>query len=389
MTNLTRRTALTLLGGLTVASTGALAFAQGVEDRKFVFVILRGGLDGLAALIPDDPAVEAARGGLLPPKNERRTIATGFGLHPALENLHEFYKAGEATFIHACSTPYRARSHFDGQDVLESLGTEGAREGWLNRALQVLPGATGLGIGPAVPLILRGPAEVSNWSPSVFAAVDDDLLARLQYLYAADTSLAAALATARETDMATMGMGGAGRRGPGAAITEEFSAAGKLMAAAGGPGIGVIAVGGWDTHANQQRLLPLQFSGLDSGLASLKKELGIHWPRTVVVLASEFGRTFRENGSQGTDHGTGGLVTLLGGAVNGGRMTGDWPGLKPKELYENRDLFPANDMVAILKGVLRDHLGVERKDLDQIVFPGSGSTADGLVSAWPHLVSSR
>ncbi len=379
MAKFSRRETLSLLAGFAAISSGSLAFAQGLKGKKFVFVILRGAMDGLSALMPDDPLAEAARGSLLPPKAERLDIATGFHLHPSLSSLHASYQTGEAAFIHACASPYRERSHFDGQDVLEVLGKTGEREGWLNRALQFLPDETGLGIGPALPMVLRGGATTTNWSPSVFAEASDDLLNRLQTLYTDDPGLASSLATARDNQMTGMSMGQGG--GPQAAVLESFKAAGQFMTKEGGPGIAVISVDGWDTHANQSRLLPQRFTLLDQGLSALQTELASDWSSTVIVLASEFGRTFAANGSDGTDHGTGGLVTLLGGAVEGGRLFGEWPGLKQSALYEGRDLFPANDLVAVLKGVLRDHLGIERQTLDRKIFTGNAKPMDGLIKS--------
>ncbi len=381
MTDLSRRHALRLIGAgaLSTVALPRMAFADGVEGRSLVFVILRGAMDGLAALIPDDRETEALRGSILPEIGDRLDLGNGFRLHPTLEGLQGLYRAREAGFVHAAATAYRDRSHFDGQDALETLAPAGTRDGWLNRATAAL-GGQALAVGYALPLALKGPAPARNWAPAVFEPASDDLARRLQDLYAADPLLADALATARampapETDMA--GQGGA--RGIPYAAT--LQALGELMAAPDGPGIGMVSLDGWDTHANQAQALRARFAQLDLGLARLKSALGPKWATTCVVMCSEFGRTAAANGTRGTDHGTGGLTILAGGAVAGGRVHGDWPGLSPRNLHEGRDLAPANAVEAVLKGVLRDHLGLSRTVLDSEVLPGRAPALDGLITA--------
>lgn len=382
MTGFTRRMALALIGA--AAATGpaiGVAHAAQAGRRKFVFGVMRGGLDGLAALIPDDREMAALRPNILPAQGDRLDLGNGFRLHPALSGLHGLYRSGEAAFVHAAATPYRARSHFDGQDVLETLGAPGTREGWLNRAVGAA-GGSGLAVGYAVPLALKGPAPATNWSPPVFAEASDDLLDRLADLYADDPVLASPLAMARAAPAAMDDMDGLRPRGgPEGQFRAAGEALGRLMAAEGGPAIGMVSFDGWDTHANQPGALANRLAALDGSLGALKAALGPGWADTVVVLASEFGRTAAENGSRGTDHGTGGLVILTGGAVRGGRVHGDWPGLARGALHEGRDLAPANDLTGVLKGVLRDHLGLDRKALDTIVLPGPARPMDGLLRA--------
>ncbi|MEO0982975.1 MAG: DUF1501 domain-containing protein [Pseudomonadota bacterium] len=379
MTVMSRRTAITLLAGAGVSPSFHAAFAKDAADRKFIFVILRGGMDGLSALIPSSSDIEALRGDISPAEQERLPVGADFALHPSFSGLHALYRSGEAAFIHAAATPYRDRSHFDGQDALETLAGPDARDGWLNRALQASGAGDGLAIGYAVPLVLKGDAPATHWSPPVFAEASEDLLDRLGDLYAGDPAFAASLATARATDSPDIEMNGP--RGPGGRAATILKAAGELMAADAGPGVGVVSIDGWDTHANQAPALTNRFRALDQGLLALKDALGDQWRKTAVVLASEFGRTVRVNGTEGTDHGTGGLVVLSGGAVAGGRTLGDWPGLKPRDLLDNRDLRPVNDMAAILKGVLRDHLGLDRATLDQDVLPNSEPALNGLIRA--------
>ncbi len=381
MTRYTRRSALALFGAAGIAPAFSGAFAQGVADRKFIFVILRGAMDGLSALIPDDRETEALRGSILPPVSERLDLGGGFRLHPGLASLRAMYSEGDAGFVHAVATPYRDRSHFDGQDVLETLDSGAVRDGWLNRALRAT-GGQGLAVGRALPLVLKGGAPATNWSPPVFEPASSDLLDRLGDLYGEDNLFAQALAQARAMDMPDVDMGDSGRGGgPGGQYREALAAAGRLMAAEGGPNVGVVSLDGWDTHANQRGALSARFQGMDQGLAALKTELGTDWATTAIVIASEFGRTAAANGTNGTDHGTGGLVILAGGAIAGGKVHGDWPGLKRSALFEGRDLYPANDMGGVLKGVLRDHLGVDRARLDTDILPRSAGPMDGLIRA--------
>lgn len=373
-----RRQSLGLLAGLSLSTVSNLSFAQGVKDRKFIFVILRGGMDGLSALIPDDKEMNGLRGGILPTIDTRLNLGNRFRLHPSFSGLYNLYKDGHASFIHASATPYRNRSHFEAQDTLETLGAPGAKDGWLNRALR-LHGGTGLAVGRAVPLALKGSAPATNWSPPLFETASNDLLNRLSDLYAGDPLFAASLALAQDNQGMSMELNKRDARRFSREYTIALSSIGSLMSREAGPGIGMVALDGWDTHAGQNNDLTRKFAALDEGLTALKDTLGLRWQKTCVIVCSEFGRTVAENGTRGTDHGTGGLTILLGGAVKGRAVHGDWPGVKQSDLYENRDLFPANDISAILKGVLRDHLGLDRKILDTRVFPKSGRAFDGLI----------
>lgn len=380
MLKFSRRQSLGLLGGLGLSSVANISFGQGVATRKFIFVILRGAMDGLSALMPDDAEVEGLRGNLLPAIDARLNLKNGFRLHPSFTELNKLYRNGDAAFIHASATPYRSRSHFEAQDALETLGPQGVKDGWLNRALQA-NGGTGLAVGYAVPLALKGSAPTTNWSPPIFETASDDLLMRLSDLYANDMTFAAPLAMAREGQDMSTDMRKRDIRRFSREYTIALSAIGNLMTVENGPGIGMVALDGWDTHANQKNDLTRKFKALDEGLGALKASLGENWQNTCIVVCSEFGRTVAANGSAGTDHGTGGLTMLLGGAVKGGAVHGDWPGLKPSALYKGRDLFPANDVSAILKGVLRDHLGLDKRTLDTKIFPNSGNAFKGLIQS--------
>lgn len=362
------------IGVALCAAPGARADAGG---HKLVIVILRGAMDGLAMLQKqDDPHIRAHREGLL--DTGAIPLADGFALHSALPQLAQSYRAGEAAFLPASAGPYRERSHFEAQDLLESGSvSQATRDGWLNRALESGPGGlSAVSIGPVQPLILRGAATaVSSWSPPVLPEASGDTLSRLMELYEGDRLLQPALAAAVQADMTagekTMATGGRG------GVVQQYPllmrAAGRMLATPDGPDIAVVSLEGWDTHAGQNAALAQRFRALDQALADLRNELGAAWGRTAVVIVSEFGRTVRENGAGGTDHGTAGLMTLAGGAVKGGAIRGDWPGLAPAALFEDRDLRPTVDVRSVFKGLLRDHLGWDARRLDTRVFPDSGS----------------
>lgn len=367
------------------------ASAAGPRDPRFVAIILRGALDGLSAVAPvGDPDYAALRQSIalsLSGETPALPLDGFFALHPAMPNFARLYAARQALVVHAVATPYRQRSHFDGQDVLESglPGLGPSDSGWLNRALSALrPGqrVEGLGVGAVTPLVIRGSAPVLGWAPQGLPPGGDDLATRVLDLYAArDPVLAAALSSGLVTDrMATqsgLSAAGKGRRGGDGAKGMEIAAAGaaRLMARPDGPRVAALAFDGWDTHANEGgatgRLAQL-LAGLDAALAAFEQELGPAWSDTVLAIVTEFGRTAHVNGTTGTDHGTATVALLAGGAVRGGRVVSTWPGLKTAALYEGRDLAPTTDLRAVLKGVMADHLGLPATALSALVFPDSG-----------------
>jgi len=388
-----------VLAGGTLLST-RVAFAQADSRRpRFVLVILRGALDGLASVPPlgDRNYGELRRelalhapgetGGALP-------LNGFFGLHPSLEFLHQCYAARELTVLHALASPYRERSHFDGQDVLEN-GTprpHALQTGWLNRALAAAPAPAareaGVSLGQNVPLVMRGPAAVTSWSPSKLMALDEDTLSRITELYAGDALLATRLADALAANTIAAGDDGeAGMMAPQTApaavrgrarYAEVVRAAAGFLRRADGPKVAVFDTSGWDTHANEggaQGQLAARLGELDAGLATLRQELGPAWKDTAVLLLTEFGRTAAVNGTRGTDHGTATAGFLLGGAVAGGRVIADWPGLTARALYQGRDLAPTLDVRSVLKGVLAEHLAVPARALEQQVFPESSAAS--------------
>jgi uncharacterized protein (DUF1501 family) len=379
-----------LLGGASFAAWAYLPkFARAAEGRdpRLVVVILRGALDGLATVAPiGDPDYAGLHGSIaLSSSGPNGAVALDsfFALHPAMPEFARMYREKKATVVHAVATPYRDRSHFDGQDVLESgfAGPGRVQSGWLNRALDGLPKGervmSALAVGPTTPLVLRGAAPTVGWAPVALPQAADDTAMRLAELYQhRDPALASALRQGLALDKAAQGddmKPRPGSNGAGA-MRQVARGAAKLMAADDGPRIGALAFDGWDTHANEGgpvgRLAQL-LSGLDGALAEFESGLGSRWRDTVIVVATEFGRTARINGTQGTDHGTGTIALLAGGAVKGGRVIADWPGLRPANLYQGRDLAPTTDLRSVMKGVLQDQFGLTERVLAETVFPDS------------------
>ena len=307
--------------------------------------------------------------------------------------MHRHYQAGEALIVHAAATPYRDRSHFDGQDVLESGfdGPGATLSGWLNRAAGLLPQgervrpAAGLAAMPTVPLILRGDEPTLTWTPPMLAPASPDTAARLLDLYAGlDPALARSFAQGLDIERRVAGneLSSDPRRHPFVTLAEGSA---RLLMAEDGPRLAALCLDGWDTHVGEgpdDGQLAIQLAGLDAALAALAREMAPVWHETVVAVVTEFGRTARANGNEGTDHGTATTALLLGGAVKGGRVLADWPGLRAIDLYEGRDLAPTTDLRSVLKGVLRDHLGLTERELATAVFPGSLGIKpiDGLVA---------
>lgn len=378
-----------LLSGAAFAAWAYLPkFARAADSRdpRLIVVILRGALDGLATVAPlGDPDYAGLHGSIALLKdgqNAALPLDGFFGLHPAMPEFARMYRDKQAAIVHAVATGYRERSHFDGQDVLESgyPGPGRVQSGWLNRAIEALPRGervtSGLAVGPTTPLVLRGAAPTVGWSPVNLPNAADDTAMRLLQLYQdRDPALATALSQGLKLDKLAVGDDMKPKGGNAiVAMKQVARGAAKLMAADDGPRVAALAFDGWDTHAQEGgpvgRLAQL-LGGLDGALAEFQSGLGPHWRDTVVVVATEFGRTAKINGTAGTDHGTGTIALLAGGAVKGGRVIADWPGLANGKLYEGRDLAPTTDLRAVLKGVLRDHLGINERVLAERVFPDS------------------
>ena len=378
-----RRAVLLGLGAAIALPQARVAFANAPGEARFAVVVLRGGLDGLFAVQPyAEPGFGELRGALALPEPglEGGLLDLGgrFGLHPRMQHLHAMYAANEALVVHAVAGNWRTRSHFDAQDLLESGADQRLASGWLNRALSAVPqraGAqpAGIAVGTDLPLLMRGPTRVGSYAPRGAGTPPPDLLARIEDLNAADPLTGPAIAEglrARGFATSTLGEDGRARPQPGGAFRALALAAGRLMGEATGPRIAAFELGGWDTHAAQLNRLNRPLEQLDEGLGALKEALSDHWRRTAVLVVTEFGRTVRVNGTGGTDHGTGGVAFLLGGAVAGGRVAGDWPGLAEGRLFQGRDLAPTTDLRGLAKGLLRDHLRLPAQAVAR-AFPGS------------------
>jgi uncharacterized protein (DUF1501 family) len=381
-------------GGMFLTTRVAFGGTDSATRSRLVLILMRGAVDGLSMAPPyGDPDYAALRAELAiaPPGSAAGALALDatFGLHPSLTFLHECFTAQQLLVAHAIATPYRERSHFDGQDVLESgaLHPHASQSGWLNRALAALPGAVapserGVALGQNIPLAMRGPAAVTSWSPARLAALDEDTLQRLTDLYAHDALLSSRLADALAADRITSATGGgadslvtpAALRTKAAQYAEIVRAAAGFLRREDGPQAAMFDTMGWDTHANEggaSGQLANRLAVLDQGLRQLRDELGPVWDQTVVVLVTEFGRTAAINGTRGTDHGTATAAFVAGGAVTGGRVLADWPGLSHRALYQERDLRPTLDLRSLLKGVLGDHLRISNRQLETQVFTDS------------------
>ncbi|MCY1647945.1 DUF1501 domain-containing protein [Caulobacter sp. SL161] len=380
--------------GLTVNFFGTQAFAASegeLSRKKLVIVICRGGMDGLSVAPPvGDANYGALRGSIALQRDQVRMLDDTFGLHPDLKAVHALAQKGQARIAPAIASPDRARSHFEAQDVLEtgSAKVYGAETGWLNRTLEALAPVRpieGLSVGTTAPLILRGKVQAASWSPGKGVDETARLPMLLQDLYRSDPLLGPAFARGLETEamaetamavqarapMAPAMAAGGQNRGGVETARKLGSTLGGFMTQAGGPQIAAVSLDGFDTHANQPGQIATRLVSMDAVLDGLHTGLGAEWKNTVVLVVTEFGRTARVNGTGGTDHGTASTGLILGGALKPGGIVGDWPGLADKALFENRDVAPTLDMRALFKGVLADHMGVDRALLDKTVFPDS------------------
>ncbi|MEM8726522.1 MAG: DUF1501 domain-containing protein [Pseudomonadota bacterium] len=389
LTNLDRRSILagSLAMGATSIAAPRMAFARTAGSQNMLLVVLRGAADGMAMLAPvGDPDFERIRGGALGDYEGARKASGFFAIHPALDQIGKAYAEGDALFVHAAATAYRERSHFDGQNLLETGGTApySQRDGWLNRLVGVLgANASGahpkaLAIAPTMPLALRGSAPASSYAPSALPDASDDFLERVSRLYASDEQLGNLWMRALETqEMA----GNDGLRN-----LRDAKAAGELAASLmreeDGARIAMVELGGWDTHANQRGAFNRQAGQMDALLGAYRTAMGSAWQNTLVLVATEFGRTVRYNGTNGTDHGTASAAIVMGGAVRGGQVIADWPGMGAGDLFEGRDLKPTVALESVLAGAAADHFGLDAKELMAALFPGRpGLPLGGLTRA--------
>lgn len=375
---------------LSIAALGAgamwispcMALASVETHRRFVFIIQRGAADGLDIVRPyGDPAYQGLRGAIAGEAVQSIKLDGTFALHPALSEIGKMYAGGEALFVHAVASPYRDRSHFDGQNVLETGGTRPyqVKDGWLNRLVSVMPHETdeAIALAPTVPPALRGPTPVTSYAPSSLPDAGDDLMARVGMLYDEDPQLhplwtealqAKGLAEGTDARQDPAGLG---------------KLAARFLSRENGPRIAMIETAGWDTHSAQAPRLAAQLKALDTMIAAMRDAMGAAWRNTTVLVATEFGRTAAVNGTGGTDHGTASMAMLIGGAVKGGRVLTDWPGLAPSRLYEDRDLKPTMALDSLIAGAAAEALGLDGDQLGRSLFgPAIGSKPiSGLVRA--------
>ena len=358
------------LGAAALLSVSPVLFAQAASERRFVFIIQRGAADGLNTVIPyAEPAYAGLRGALAVDSASALKLDGTFALHPSLVNVRQLFADGQASFFHAVASPYRERSHFDGQNVLETGGSAPyqVKDGWLNRLAALLPrtGKEAIAFSPAVPMALRGAAEVTTYAPSALPQANDELMMRVEQLYASDAQLHAIWSSALSARGMAGGMAGGPNRDP--AVLGRMAAG--FLARADGPRIAMIETGGWDTHSGQNARLAGQLRSLDGLLGGLHEGLGAAWAETVILVATEFGRTVASNGTGGTDHGTGAAAMLLGGAVQGGRVVADWPGLAPASLLEGRDLRPTLGLDALIASACAEAFQIEPERTTRVLFP--------------------
>ena len=388
---LTRRASLLGLATIAAAGRARVALAAAPTDQRFVVVLLRGALDGMAAVVPyGDANLIRLRAPLVPDQAQLLDLGGFFAFHPALKNLHGLYRANQVLPVHAIAGSYRTRSHFEAQDYLQTgIDHAGITSGWLNRLVGELPAGgvagRGLAVGMGVPLLLRGSTRIASYAPAGFAKPSPDLYAQIAALNRPDPVFGPAIADglrAARFDHAALAIpddttgtlkgDAADETTPahGYGFPALAHAAGRLLASTGGPRIAAFQLEGWDTHANQMNLLHAPLADLDTGITSLRTALGPAWASTTVLVITEFGRTARINGTHGTDHGTATVAFLAGGNVAGGKVRANWPGLAATQLFENRDLAPTADIRSLAKGVIQAQFGLDEASLARI-FPDS------------------
>lgn len=377
------------------------AFAAAPTENRLVVILLRGALDGLSAVIPyGDPAYATIRPELALGQDSGMAKLDGmFALHPALADFKRLYDAGQMVALHGVAIPVRERSHFEAQAILEAgLASPRPDDGWVSRSLLAMGAQPkAVAFGATLPLIARGGATIAAFMPSGVEPEHSAYLERVAMMYEGDPGLKDALAqgldletiaSAARHEGAKPKMDDDGGERPKGLKSENMvglaKMAGRMLAEPDGVRVAVLEARGWDTHQRQGTVtgrLPRALKALNDAVAGLEKGMGAAWKKAAVVVVTEFGRTVHMNGSAGTDHGTASCAFVLGGAVNGGRVVADWPGLAEKQLFEGRDLAPTMDVRALLKGVVGPHLGISSAALERDVFPDSANaaTVDGLL----------
>jgi uncharacterized protein (DUF1501 family) len=377
---------------VSVGSSGwvAKSWAQTPNRKKLIVVFLRGAVDGLSVVVPYREAdYYSVRPGLAIPKPGETDGAIDldgkFGLNPVLADLMPLWKDRSLAFVHACGSPNSTRSHFEAQYDWET-GTPGEKstpDGWMNRVLAALPKGTptqAVNVGTTTPKILEGSMPVASLAPgrnpTQGAPIDrPELNAAFDRLYSGKDALSLAYQegdAAREILMnelqAEMQQADAGAPQPDNFVRDARRMA-QLMVSDASTQLGFMALGGWDTHVNQNGRLTRGLTSVGQGLAALAQALGDAYKDTAIVVLSEFGRTVAENGNGGTDHGYGNALWVMGGGVRGGQVLGKWPGLAESQRHEGRDLAITTDFRDAMSLVLTQHLNLPESGFAS-VFPG-------------------
>jgi len=370
----------------------------GPTKNKMIVVMLRGAVDGLSVVAPYAdanyyrmrPAIAVPRPGQ---ENGAIDLDGYFGLNPALSSLQPLWRDNKLAFVHASGSPDPTRSHFDAQDYLESgtPGRKATQDGWMNRMLGGLPGpitpTRAVAIGPLMPRILTGRAEASNIASgaagSRATALDRPQVGdAFDKLYAGDDRYSKAYQQSQQTHQEVMislddEMAAASGGAPlPNGFPDDAERLAKLMRKDPNIQLAFLAVGGWDTHANQGMVkgqLANRLNPLGVGLANLAQQLGPMFDDTTIVVMSEFGRTAKQNGNNGTDHGHGNVMWIIGGKVNGGKVYADWQGMEDNRLHEGRDLPVTTDFRQVLAQIGERHLRLPDARLAQVFpdFPGN------------------
>ncbi len=358
--------------------------------QRLVVILLRGGIDGLNVVVPhqetDYYEIRPSIAVPYPGEPEGVIDLDGFfGLHPALSDLVPFWRQKDLAFIYNCGSPDGSRSHFDAQDYIESgtPGIKSTQDGWMNRLLAVLPTdrlTQALNVGITTPRILQGKMAIANLRPGKNSLrklpIDRPLIHQaFARLYSDDSDLAQAYrqgVEARDIIMAELNQEMTSASGNATSVNgfvDDAKEVGKLMNSDARTQLAFMNVGGWDSHVGENLILKRSLPHLGQGLATLVQELDNVYPNTVILVISEFGRTVKENGNQGTDHGHGNVMWLLGGAIRGGQIYGKWEGLGDSVLHEGRDLPVTTDFREAIASILLNHILISQSELGNI-FPG-------------------
>lgn len=389
---------VSLAAGATLIPVGVQGWAMRSWARtnhrqRLIVVLLRGAVDGLNVVVPyQETAYYDARPSIAipqPGKNQGAINLDGqFGLHPALAPLMSIWRQKNLAFIHACGSHDATRSHFDAQLFMEN-GTPGMKrtgDGWMNRLLANLPKGRptqAINVGDTTPYILKGNMPVAylprgRRSQSPIALDRPQINEFFDRLYSNNDPLSLAYQEGREareivlSELQSEMMAADGGAPPPSSFAYDARNLARLMVGDAKTQLAFLSFGRWDTHANQggsQGQLANILKQLATGLTTLVRELGSIFGNTTIVVMSEFGRTVRENGNRGTDHGHGNVMWLLGGNVRGGKVYGQWPGLDEAQLYQGRDLAVKTDFREAISLILTQQMQINPNQVGQI-FPG-------------------